>query len=63
MANIRSEAESKELHRKILTAATALFMQKGFERTTVLEETQMSKYLYMTAATLHLTICLQVEFT
>ena len=34
MANIRSEQATVELHRKILTAATALFMQKGFERTT-----------------------------
>ncbi len=37
MANVRSEEESRELHRKILTAATALFIQKGFERTTVMD--------------------------
>lgn len=42
MANIRSEAESRELHRKILTAATALFMRKGFERTTVMDIAKMS---------------------
>lgn len=35
MANIRNEAETLELHRCILTAATALFIEKGFERTTI----------------------------
>ncbi len=42
MANIRSEAETKELHRKILTAATALFIQKGFERTTIVDIAKLS---------------------
>ena len=42
MANIRSEAESRELYRKILTAATALFIQKGFERTTILDIAKLS---------------------
>ncbi len=42
MANVRSEEESRELHRKILTAATALFIQKGFERTTVTDIAKMS---------------------
>ncbi len=42
MANVRSEEESRELHRKILTAATALFMKKGFERTTVMDIAKMS---------------------
>ena len=42
MANIRSEAESKELYRRILTAATALFIQKGFERTTILDIAKLS---------------------
>ena len=42
MANIRSEEETKELHRKILTAATALFMQKGFERTTFTDIAKLS---------------------
>ncbi len=42
MANIRSETESRELHRKILTAATALFMQKGFERTTITDIAKQS---------------------
>ena len=42
MSNIRSEAETKELHRKILTAATAHFMQKGFERTTVMDISKLS---------------------
>ena len=42
MANIRSEAESRELYRKILPAATALFIQKGFERTTILDIAKLS---------------------
>lgn len=42
MANVRSEEESRELHRMILTAATALFMQKGFERTTITDIAKMS---------------------
>ena len=42
LANIRSEAETKELHRKILTAATALFIQKGFERTTLIDIAKLS---------------------
>ncbi len=42
MANVRSEAESRELHRKILTAATAQFIQKGFERTTITDIAKMS---------------------
>ncbi|MBR3868212.1 MAG: TetR/AcrR family transcriptional regulator [Clostridia bacterium] len=42
MANVRSEEESRELHRKILTAATAQFMQKGFERTTIMDIAKMS---------------------
>ena len=37
MANIRNEAETKELYSKILTAATALFIQKGFEKTTLMD--------------------------
>lgn len=42
MANIRSEEETAELHRKILTAATALFIQKGFERTTFVDIAKLS---------------------
>ena len=42
MANIRSEEETKELHRKILTAATALFIQNGFERTKIIDIAKMS---------------------
>ena len=42
MANIRNEAETKELYRKILTAATAMFMQKGFERTTLMDIAKLS---------------------
>ena len=52
MANIRSETATAELHRKILTAATALFVQKGFERTTFndiakLSGVPKSKILYV----------------
>ncbi len=42
LANIRSEAESRELHRQILTAATVLFMQKGFEKTTLMDIAKLS---------------------
>ena len=42
MANIRNEAKTKELYRKILTAATALFMQKGFEKTTLMDIAKLS---------------------
>ena len=42
LANVRSEEESRELHRKILTAATAQFMQKGFERTTIMDISKVS---------------------
>ncbi len=42
LANIRNEAETKELYRKILTAATAIFMQKGFERATLVDIAKLS---------------------
>ncbi|MBE6811374.1 MAG: TetR/AcrR family transcriptional regulator [Ruminococcaceae bacterium] len=42
MANIRSEQATAELHRKILIAATTLFMQKGFERTTFSDIAKLS---------------------
>ena len=42
LSNFRSEAESKELHRKILTAATALFIQKGYERTKITDIAKLS---------------------
>ena len=42
LANIRSEAETLELHKKILTAATALFIEKGFERTTIADIAKLS---------------------
>ncbi len=42
MANIRNEAETKELYRKILTAATAMFIQKGFEKTTLMDISKLS---------------------
>ena len=42
MANIRNEAETRDLYRKILTAATALFMQKGFEKTTLADIAKLS---------------------
>ena len=37
MANIRDEAETKQLYKSVLTAATALFLEKGFERTTIMD--------------------------
>lgn len=42
MANVRSEAESRELHDKILTAATAMFVQKGFEKTSLTDIAKLS---------------------
>ena len=42
LANIRSEAATLELHRKILTAATELFIKKGFERTTIADIAKIS---------------------
>lgn len=42
LANIRSEAETKQLHKEILTAATALFIEKGFERTTIMDISKKS---------------------
>lgn len=42
MANIRNEAETKEIYKSVLTAATALFIDKGFERTTVMDISRLS---------------------
>ena len=42
MANIRNEAETKEIYKSVLTAATALFIDKGFERTTVMDISKLS---------------------
>lgn len=42
MANIRNEAETKEIHGKILTAATALFIKKGFEKTSLMDISSLS---------------------
>ena len=42
LANIRSEAESRELHRKILTGATTAFIHKGFEKTTLIDIAKLS---------------------
>ena len=42
MANIRSESETRVLNKKILTAATAMFIQKGFERTTLMDIAKLS---------------------
>jgi AcrR family transcriptional regulator len=42
LANIRSETESRELYRQILTAATAMFMQKGYEKTSITDIARMS---------------------
>jgi AcrR family transcriptional regulator len=42
LANIRSETESRELYRQILTAATAMFMQKGYEKTSITDIAKMS---------------------
>ncbi len=42
MANIRNEAETKDIYKKVLTAATALFIQKGYERTSLMDIANLS---------------------
>ena len=42
MANIRNEVETAEIRRKILIASTELFMEKGYERTTVQDIAKLS---------------------
>ena len=42
MANIRSKEESRILYSKILTAATVLFVQKGYEKTTLMDISKLS---------------------
>jgi len=42
LSNFRSEEETKELHRKILTAATAMFIQNGYERTKITDIAKLS---------------------
>jgi len=42
LANFRSEAETKELHRTSHTATTALFIQKGYERTKITDIAKLS---------------------
>ena len=42
MANIRSKEESRILYSKILTAATILFVQKGYEKTTLMDISKLS---------------------
>lgn len=37
MANIRNEEETRLLYNSVLTASTALFIEKGFERTTIVD--------------------------
>ncbi len=42
MANIRNAAETAEIYKRVLTAATELFIEKGYERTTVQDIAKMS---------------------
>ncbi len=42
MAYIRDAVETAEIHKKVLTAATALFIQKGFEKTTIMDISKLS---------------------
>ena len=37
MANIRNEEETKKIYSNVLMASTALFIEKGFERTTIMD--------------------------
>ena len=43
MAYIRDAVETAEIHKKVLTAATALFIQKGFEKTTIMDISKLSE--------------------
>lgn len=67
MANVRSEAESRELHDKILTAATAMFVQKGFEKTSLTDIAKLSgipksKILYEMNSKQEILVRLVTEF-
>lgn len=42
MSNFRKEEDSRELYRRVLTASIALFIQKGFENTTVIDIANLS---------------------
>lgn len=42
MAYIRDAAETAEIYNKVLTASTALFIEKGFEKTTLLDIAKIS---------------------
>lgn len=42
MANIRNEEETKEIYSRVLTASTALFIEKGFDRTTLMDIARLS---------------------
>lgn len=42
LANIRSEEETRAIHHNVLMASTALFMEKGFEKTTIADIAKMS---------------------
>ena len=67
MANIRSEEETRALHHSVLTAATALFMEKGFERTTIADIARKSgvpksKILYEMKSKEDILVMLVAEF-
>lgn len=67
MANIRSEEKTKALHHSVLTAATALFMEKGFERTTIADIARKSgvpksKILYEMKSKEDILVMLVAEF-
>jgi hypothetical protein len=42
LANIRSEKATREIYKAVLTASTALFIEKGFERTTIMDISKKS---------------------
>ena len=67
LANIRSEEETRALHHSVLTAATALFMEKGFERTTIADISRKSgvpksKILYEMKSKEDILVMLVAEF-
>ena len=67
MAYIRDAVETAEIHKKVLTAATALFIQKGFEKTTIMDisklsEVPKSKILYEMNSKEQILVHLVAEF-
>ncbi len=67
MANIRNQEETKKIYSSVLTAATALFIEKGFEKTTIVDIAKKSgipksKILYEMKSKEEILVLLVSEF-